>query len=151
MQRNAADRSSPRPSDSAAGAITVSTSGSWIMASRPSESGSGYEFTDPITYRSGRSTGARFRSNVSRSHSPFIVNHTYHAALDSHKPLILAKRSVLYTWGIMKLGLLALLFLTRHGAAKGLVIPNFSQGLQGAKLEKKDAAAINSSSTSRQS
>ena len=33
---------------------------------------------------------------------------------------------------------MTLLFLTPHGAAKGLVIPNFSQGLQGAKLEKKD-------------
>lgn len=44
----------------------------------------------------------------------------------------------MYTLGIMKLGLSILFFLTLHGAAKDLIIPNFSQGLQGAKLEKKD-------------
>ena len=38
----------------------------------------------------------------------------------------------------MKLGLLVLFSLTLYGAAKEFVAPDFSQGLQGAKLEKKD-------------
>ena len=36
------------------------------------------------------------------------------------------------------MGLLVLFSLTLYGAAKGLVAPDFSEGLQGAKLEKKD-------------
>ena len=46
----------------------------------------------------------------------------------------------MYTKGVMKLALLVLFSLTLYGASKDLDIPDFSQGLSGATLEKHEVS-----------
>ena len=52
----------------------------------------------------------------------------------------LVSRTVVYTQGVMKMVLLVLCSLTLYGAAKDLVVPDFSQGLPGATLKKQEVS-----------